>query len=90
LTFGQRLSYKAPMDYNNKKHERIWLRISDAMNMSGISRSGLYEFFDSNGGPIKTSSLRGRGRTRGIRLINRQSLLEFIESCSCSGKGGAA
>mgnify|MGYP006929195975 FL=1 len=71
------------MNVASNQIENIWIRVGDAVTLSGISRSGLYELFDSKGGPIKTSNIRSRGKTRGIRLINKHSLLEFIESCSC-------
>lgn len=62
--------------------EPMWIRIPEAVILTGISRSGLYELFDTSNGPIKTSNIVMRGRTRGIRLICKQSLLNFIESCS--------
>lgn len=68
----------------------VWLRLSDAIQYSGISRSTLYELFDFAGGPIRTSCLRQRGRTRGIRLVNRESLLAHIESCCESQQEGGA
>ena len=69
----------------------VWLRLKDATRFSGLSRSTLYELFDTSGGPIKTSCLRQRGRTRGIRLIHRESLLGCIEAFSgAQEEGGAA
>lgn len=74
------------MKVTNNEIEKIWIRVGDAVTLSGISRSGLYELFDSKGGPVKTSNLKSKGKTRGIRLINKLSLLEFIESCSCANQ----
>jgi hypothetical protein len=58
--------------------EPEWLRISDAIRVCGIGRSTLYALIKS--GEVKSASLRKRNRTRGIRLINRDSLNAYIES----------
>lgn len=60
----------------------VWLRVPDAVALTGISRSGLYELFDFVGGPIRTACIKRRSRTRGVRLIERRSLLSFVESCA--------
>jgi len=55
-----------------------WIRVPDAVHVSGISRSSLYELFAD--GEIKTACLRKRNALRGIRLINYDSLMAYIES----------
>jgi len=55
-----------------------WLRIPDAIRVSGIGRSTLYSLLSS--GCIKSALIRKRGCQRGIRLISADSLREYIES----------
>lgn len=57
-----------------------WVRIPAACAVSSLSRSTLYANFDIAGGGIKTASIRKRGATRGIRMVNVPSLLAFIGS----------
>ena len=54
-----------------------WIRIPDAIHVSGLSRSTLYELISS--GKIKSFSNRARGSQRGIRLISYDSLLDYLE-----------
>jgi hypothetical protein len=54
-----------------------WLRLPDAVRVSGIGRSTLYMLIKS--GEVRSASIRKRNRTRGIRLINRDSLNDYIE-----------
>jgi helix-turn-helix protein len=54
-----------------------WLRVWDATRVSGIGRSTLYMLIKS--GEVRSASIRKRNRTRGIRLINRDSLNDYIE-----------
>jgi hypothetical protein len=55
-----------------------WLRLPDAVRVSGIGRSTLYMLIES--GEVRSASIRKRNRTRGIRLVNADSLYAFIES----------
>jgi hypothetical protein len=55
-----------------------WLRIPDAIRVSGIGRSTLYELISS--GAIKSVLIRKRGCQRGIRLISADSLRTYIQS----------
>jgi len=54
-----------------------WLRLPDAVRVSGIGRSTLYMLIKS--GEVRSASIRKRNRIRGIRLINRDSLNDYIE-----------
>jgi excisionase family DNA binding protein len=54
-----------------------WLRVPHAVAYSGISRSKLYELVTD--GQIKAVSVQGKGSRKGIRLIDRISLDEFLE-----------
>jgi len=73
------------MGTNSKTYNRIidsyikpeWVRIPEAVKVSGLSRSSLYELIGS--GKIKSFSNRARGSQRGIRLISYDSLLGFLE-----------
>jgi predicted DNA-binding transcriptional regulator AlpA len=56
----------------------IWLRIPEASQLTGISRSKLYQLITSKA--FKTVSLREPGQRHATRLIERESLLAFIES----------
>lgn len=60
-----------------------WLRLPDATRASGIGRSSLYELVKEN--KIKSVCLKNRNSTRGIRLINADSLSKFIESFASAG-----
>jgi hypothetical protein len=57
---------------------RRWFRPKEAKEFTGLSRSKLYELIRS--GAIKSVSIKRKGAVRGIRLIDRQSCLEFFES----------
>jgi hypothetical protein len=52
--------------------EPRWLKVEAAVRYSGISRAVLYRILAE--GKIRGSSLRARGASRGIRLIDRLSL----------------
>ena len=56
----------------------IWLRVSKASELTSISRSKLYELIAKNA--FKTASFRDPGQKHATRLIERESLLAFIES----------
>ena len=60
-----------------------WLRIPDAVKVSGIGRSTLYDRIGT--GDIKSVCLRKRGKQRGIRLISADSLRAYIESFENEG-----
>lgn len=55
-----------------------WLRVHHVPPFFGIGRSKLYELIAE--GKIKSASLRKRGQVNGTRLINYDSLAEYIES----------
>ena len=55
-----------------------WLRIPDAIRVSGIGRSSLYNAIKSR--EIKSVCVRKRNCIRGIRLISSDSLSAYIES----------
>jgi hypothetical protein len=55
-----------------------WVRIPDAVRLSGIGRSRLYVLIDA--GEIRSVCLRGRQKIRGIRLIHVGSLNDYIGS----------
>jgi predicted DNA-binding transcriptional regulator AlpA len=56
-----------------------WLRIPSAVKYSGLSRSRLYELLTQ--GRIKSICLKSHtGALRGVRLLDRQSIDQFMES----------
>jgi hypothetical protein len=60
-----------------------WLRLPDAIRVSGIGRSTLYSLLGS--GSVKSALIRKRGCQRGIRLISADSLRAYIESFATKG-----
>jgi hypothetical protein len=58
--------------------EQRWLRVPLASRYSGISRATLYRLMSE--GIIKSASLRGKGKARGIRVIDKISIDELLES----------
>lgn len=62
----------------------LWLRIPQAIRLSGVSRSKLYELIREN--RIRSASLRDPGQTKATRLISRESLLAYIDSHATGGE----
>jgi excisionase family DNA binding protein len=56
----------------------VWVRVPQAVQLTGLSRSKVYELLAA--GRIRSASLRDPGQRHATRLIDRASLLEFIES----------
>ena len=54
-----------------------WLRIPSAVRIFGISRTKLYELISQR--KIKSVSLRERGQVRGTRLLNYDSLVDYLD-----------
>lgn len=54
-----------------------WVRIPDAVRVSGICRSAIYELISS--GAIRSFSHRKRGSVLGQRLISYDSLINYLE-----------
>jgi hypothetical protein len=54
-----------------------WLRIPAASRVSGLSRTFLFEQIVL--GTIVSKHLKRAGKSRGIRLIQYSSLMEFID-----------
>jgi hypothetical protein len=60
-----------------------WLRVPVAVTYSGLSRARLYTLLAE--GQIRSASIRAKGRRRGIRLIDRLSIDQFIEKNVTTG-----
>jgi hypothetical protein len=58
--------------------EPRWLRVGDAIRLSGISRSKLYSLLQD--GVVKSACLRDRNKTRGTRIVNVKSLEAYISA----------
>jgi hypothetical protein len=63
--------------------ESEYLRVPAAVKYCGLSKSHIYELASS--GEIKSACIRRRGSVRGVRLIHRGSLADFIEANSAGG-----
>jgi hypothetical protein len=55
----------------------VWLRIPAASRVSGLSRTRIFQELVL--GTIKSKHIRKPGNVKGIRLVNYDSLLAFIE-----------
>lgn len=53
-----------------------------ACPITGLRRGALYEL--AREGKIKTATIRRKGSMRGIRLVNVESLLLFVNQCQDS------
>jgi hypothetical protein len=53
-----------------------WLKIAASVHYSSLSRSKLYELIDD--GEIRSVCLRDKDKIRGVRLISRPSLDEYL------------
>jgi hypothetical protein len=65
--------------------EPRFFKVPVAVRYSGISRAKLYILMAE--GQIKSASVRSRGRSRGIRLVDRLSLDEFLTKNITVGLG---
>jgi hypothetical protein len=54
-----------------------WIRVDDTIRIFGISRSKIYELLRER--KVKTFCLRQRNKLKGIRLINYDSINQFME-----------
>ena len=66
------------IDSNKTQRTPEFIRVKDAVQRFGISKSKIHQLISD--GLIKSSSLRGRGQVRATRLIQYDSLKNFIES----------
>jgi predicted DNA-binding transcriptional regulator AlpA len=68
------------MRYNQTEAEvnPRWIRIPDAVRVSGICRSSIYELINS--GAVKSFSHKKEGKTLGQRLISYQSLIDYLDA----------
>jgi len=60
----------------------VWIRSPQGGGIefySGVTRSRMYQL--AADGLIETRSIREPGQTRGTRLFNLRSILDYIESC---------
>jgi hypothetical protein len=55
-----------------------WLKVSAAVNYSGINRARLYLLLADE--EIRSSSVRRKGCNRGIRLVDRESLDQYLSA----------
>jgi hypothetical protein len=55
-----------------------WMKVPAAVRYSGLSRASLYILLAS--GEIRSASVRFKGKARGIRIVDRESIDEFLSS----------
>jgi hypothetical protein len=65
------------------KLEARWLRVPAAVVYSSLSRARLYSLLAE--GQIRSASIRASGRQRGIRVIDRLSIDQFLEKNITTG-----
>lgn len=70
------------MDSTNA-NTAVWIRLPEAVRVSGLSRSKLYQLLAA--GRIRSASLRDPGQRHATRLIDRADLLRFIEAHATGG-----
>ncbi|MDB4585925.1 helix-turn-helix domain-containing protein, partial [Akkermansiaceae bacterium] len=64
-----------------------WLRVEQVQALYGLSRSKVFELIRED--QIEAASLTSHGKSRGVRLISRESLDELISaSITTSSKEG--
>ncbi|MDA7493276.1 helix-turn-helix domain-containing protein [Akkermansiaceae bacterium] len=64
-----------------------WLRVEQVQALYGLSRSKVFELIRE--GQVTAASLSSPGKSRGVRLISRESLDELISaSITTSNKEG--
>lgn len=61
----------------NSETTAVWLRVPQAVKLTGLSRSKVYELLAARA--IRSASLRNPGQRHATRLIDRADLLAFIE-----------
>jgi hypothetical protein len=60
-----------------------WLRVPAAVSYSGISRAKFYILMSE--GQIKSAAICSRGKLRGIRVVDRESIDAFLEGNITTG-----
>ena len=55
-----------------------WMKVPAAVRYSGLSRARLYILLAS--GEIRSASVRFNGKERGCRIIDRESIDEFLSN----------
>ena len=76
--------YQIQTDQSGLRPE--WLRIPDATRLFGLSRSKLYELISDR--RVRSFCLRERNKLKGVRLINYDSLSEYLAREASAQLGG--
>ena len=61
----------------------VWIRLPEAVRLTGLSRSKLYELLSA--GRIRSASLRDPGQRHATRLIDRADLLRYLDGFATGG-----
>ena len=78
MALWQCLFMKTLTNSNESIDKPEFIRVKDAVQRFGISKSKIHQLISE--GLIRSSSLRARGQVRATRLIEYDSLKDFIES----------
>lgn len=62
----------------------VWIRAEEAMQLTGLRKTRFYQLLKES--RFKSASLNEPGQRGAVRLIHRQSLLDFIESRATGGE----
>jgi hypothetical protein len=57
-----------------------WLRIPDAIKISGLSRSSIYDLITTE--MVRSFCHKKSGATRGVRLISYDSLVKYLNAAA--------
>ena len=69
---------KAPDKNNKSTVSPQWLRVEQVQALYGLSRSKVFELIRE--GQVVAASVSSPGKSRGVRLISRESLDELISA----------
>jgi hypothetical protein len=72
---------KAVLDMNKQLPKWIRTPTKGVCEWTGLSRGKIYQLIGGKSPKVKSASVTSEGRIRGVRLINLQSLLDYIDSC---------
>ncbi|MEI6715282.1 MAG: hypothetical protein WCO60_16105 [Verrucomicrobiota bacterium] len=64
--------------------KREWLRVPEAVQISGMCRSSIYQLITSRA--VKSFSHRKPGTKRGHRLISHKSLVNYLNAAAAAAE----
>ena len=66
-----------------------WIRTpsNGVCEWTGLSRGKMYQLIGGETPKVRSVSVAGEGKKRGVRLVELESLLNYINSCDPDGTG---